>query len=299
MGLSRLLPSGLREPARRFRLGMRVARTGLADRVAGRARRFAGTIHPGVAAGATPEDSGFPWLAAGFSAPIINPLYQARVFENKMHNLGIVRSRMHGLIVPPGGIVSFWRLVGPPDEAHGFREASAMIDLELTTAMGGGLCQLSGVVFNAGLLAGCTILARHAHSMDVYGDQRYIPLGRDATVVWGWKDVRFANPFDQPLLLTIELRPDLAAARLHSTVPLVKSVGIEVEESALIEPSERIETDPNLPGDAREVVFAGYTGRTTVTRRIVTGLDGTRREELIGSDVYRMRPRIVRTGAAR
>jgi vancomycin resistance protein VanW len=39
------------------------------------------------------------------------------------------------------------------------------------------------------------IIERHAHSIDIYREEeRFTPLGADATVVWGFKDLRLRNP---------------------------------------------------------------------------------------------------------
>jgi len=57
---------------------------------------------------------------------------------------------------------------------------------------GGGLCQLSGIIYHAVLEAGLEILERHPHSLDIYtATTRYTPLGSDAAVVYGHKDLRF------------------------------------------------------------------------------------------------------------
>ena len=72
----------------------------------------------------------------------------------------------------------------------------------LQEEVGGGLCQVSGLIYFLALHGGMNILERHAHSLDIYTEEeRFTPLGSDATVVFGYKDLRFMNPYDFPVSL--------------------------------------------------------------------------------------------------
>ncbi len=67
---------------------------------------------------------------------------------------------------------------------------------------GGGLCQLSSLVYHLGLLGGLSVLERHPRSLDIYREEeRFTPLGADATVVWRFKDLRLHNPHPFPVAL--------------------------------------------------------------------------------------------------
>lgn len=44
--------------------------------------------------------------------------------------------------------------------------------------VGGGLCQITTTLFNAALLANLQILEKHNHNMDIWGNNRFIELGR-------------------------------------------------------------------------------------------------------------------------
>ena len=49
---------------------------------------------------------------------------------------------------------------------------------------------------------GFIITERHHHSIDIYKeDERYIPLGADSTVVYGFRDLQFINPYSFPVQL--------------------------------------------------------------------------------------------------
>jgi len=219
--MSGLLPTRLRQFGARQRRALR-------DWWHGRLGPWAGG--PG---GGSPNGGGAPQLQriAAYACPILNPAFQAHVYDNKMHNLGLVRSRLDSVTLQPGELFSFWRLVGPPDAAHGFKVASNFIGGRIGLAEGGGICQLTSALYNAALLAGLEILERHAHSIDAYGANRYVPLGRDATVVHGYKDLQFRNATGVPMTLRIAIRPDEVEAAFFA--PDVPSADVRIEVDAL------------------------------------------------------------------
>jgi hypothetical protein len=164
-----------------------------------------------------------------YTCPILNPAFQRHVYENKMHNLALVRSRLDGVTLRSGELFSFWRLVGQPDETHGFKVASNFIAGRVTFAEGGGICQLTSALYNAALLAGLDVLERHAHTIDAYGANRYVPLGRDATVVYGYKDLVFKNKTAVAMTLRLGITPESVDAAFYAPQPAVADVRLEVE----------------------------------------------------------------------
>ena len=61
-------------------------------------------------------------------------------------------------------------------------------------------------------------MERHNHSVDIYEEsERFTPLGSDATVVYGYKDLRIRNPYAFPVNFFVEVNNGEAAAFLRST----------------------------------------------------------------------------------
>ena len=117
--------------------------------------------------------------------------------ENKKHNLALAIQKIQDVAINPGEIFSFWHLVGKPDRAKGYLEGRSLVDNQLKAELGGGLCQLSGMIYFLTLKAGLVTLERHSHSHDIYTEStRFAPLGSDATIVYGYKDFRFQNNLD-------------------------------------------------------------------------------------------------------
>ena len=51
----------------------------------------------------------------------------------------------------------------------------------------GGVCQVASALYNAAAAADLTIIERHQHSRPVH----YVPKGKDATVNYGYLDLKF------------------------------------------------------------------------------------------------------------
>jgi vancomycin resistance protein VanW len=130
----------------------------------------------------------------------------SRWAANKKHNLRLAVATFQNLPIHPGEIFSFWFYVGRPTEKAGYRVGINIIQGKLDFDVGGGLCQLSGLLYHLALAAGLEILERHPHSVDLYTDEtRYTPLGADATTAFGYKDLRLKNSLDTPVCFRISI----------------------------------------------------------------------------------------------
>lgn len=137
------------------------------------------------------------------------PISPTESVAAKIHNIELALRVIENLPIPPGGVFSFWHLVGRPTPSRDFRVGRSLLGGQLRADYGGGLCQLSGIIYHASLLAGLQILERHAHSRDIYDDTtRYTPPGADATVAYGFKDLRLANSLSAPMCYRFNLSPD-------------------------------------------------------------------------------------------
>jgi vancomycin resistance protein VanW len=66
---------------------------------------------------------------------------------NKQHNIQLAAKKMNGLLIEPGQIFSFWKLAGSPAEKNGYQKSRTIIKGEIDVTVGGGLCQLSGLIY--------------------------------------------------------------------------------------------------------------------------------------------------------
>lgn len=144
-----------------------------------------------------------------FSVTIRQPIHATPLLENKLNNLRLGISLLQGLIIEPGEIFSFWKVLGRPSVSKGYLPGRNLKAGKLVTEVGGGLCQLASIIYHASLCSGLGILERHSHSVDIYTDEtRFTPLGADAAVVFGHKDLRVKNDLDFSVRLQFHLHPE-------------------------------------------------------------------------------------------
>ncbi len=157
------------------------------------------------------------------SITIKQPIFRSTLFENKLHNIRIASQRISTLILYPSQILSFWKAVGAPNQKNGFKKGRNIIAGRLQEDYGGGLCQISGMIYHLALTAGLDILERHNHSMDIYREsERYTPLGTDATVVYGYKDLRIINNQACPIRFQFIVSETAFIGHLCSTTKIEK-----------------------------------------------------------------------------
>ena len=116
---------------------------------------------------------------------------------NRIHNVQLVAHLVDDKLIAPGATFSFNDATGERTAAKGFLEAPVIINGELKTGLGGGVCQVSTTVFNAAYEAGLPITARTNHALYI----SHYPLGRDATVNYPDTDLKFVNDTPHWLLL--------------------------------------------------------------------------------------------------
>lgn len=207
---------------------------------------------------ANPEAAAFP-VRLSHQQPILPTDY----VEAKTHNLTIAARRLENLPVPPEGILSFWHVVGRPGRSRGFLPGRSLLGGQLRPDYGGGLCQLSGLLYYVSLVAGLGILERHPHSRDIYDDQtRYAPLGADATVAYGFKDLRILNPTPAPICFRFLVSQDAVRCDLCSPDP-IESTTIEFSPRPLSDGVTQVETRRRRPGEAKYQVLS-----TSLYRRL-------------------------------
>ena len=118
--------------------------------------------------------------------------------DNVKRNIMAACRKLNGIRISPDSVFSFNDAVGEGSAKNGFFPGRVLYRDRVAVEPGGGLCQVSSTLFNALLMAGCVIIERHRHFQPV----TYVPLGLDATIKYGKKDLRIRNP--HPCALRIE-----------------------------------------------------------------------------------------------
>ena len=117
--------------------------------------------------------------------------------ENRNANLRKACELLDGTILQPGQELSYNQALGERTKEKGWLPAPAYSGTKLVDSPGGGICQVSSTLYLASVYAEMTIVDRRNHGYPV----SYIPLGMDATVSWGFTDLKIRN--DSPLPVKI------------------------------------------------------------------------------------------------
>ena len=211
---------------------------------------------------------------------------------NRIHNVQLVARLIDGKLIAPGATFSFNHATGARTAAKGFLTAPVIINGEVTTGLGGGVCQVSTTVFNAAYEAGLNITERTNHALYI----SHYPQGRDATVDYPDVDLKFVNDTPHWLLLrtfvgSYSLVVDLYGAPVHRRV--VSQTRPLVETGA--PPIKRI-PDPTLFKGVTVVDESGEPSRTTSVRRLVYLPSGKLLYDNTWYSSYRGEPRVMRFG---
>jgi vancomycin resistance protein YoaR len=210
----------------------------------------------------------------------------------RIHNVQLVAELIDGALIAPGERFSFNETTGERNEAKGFEEAPVIINGELQTGIGGGVCQVSTTVFNAAFEAGLSIERRTNHALYI----SHYPLGRDATVNYPDIDLVFRNDTSRWLLLRTFVNAGSLTVNLYGTP---QNRRVETETTPLVVdgkiPIKRVK-DPKLLKGKRSIEVVGQPPRKTSVRRKVFDGDGTLLYDSTWRSYYVGEPTIVHVG---
>jgi len=211
---------------------------------------------------------------------------------NRIHNVQLVAHLIDHHLIAPGEEFSFNKTTGERTAAKGFLEAPVIINGELQTGLGGGVCQVSTTTFNAAYEAGLKITARTNHALYI----SHYPLGRDATVNYPDVDLKFVNDTGHWLLLRTFVGSSSLTVALYGTNPHRR---VETETAPLtVTGGAPMETqkDANLYVGEQVTEDSGEPSRKTSVERRVFGTNGKLLYDDTWASYYRGEPRIVRVG---
>lgn len=212
-------------------------------------------------------------------------------YRERTYNLRLAASKLDGTVLMPGETFDFNEVVGPRDEANGYKVAPVIAEGELVDGIGGGTCQISGTLHGAAFFAGLEILERHPHTRP----SSYIKMGLDATVVYPTITFRMKNPFSFPVVLHEVVKNGVVRAEIlgpprQLTVTYIRRIDSFV-------PYEEVERpDDTLPRGVRLLGQRGIAGFKLHRYRIVREGEHAVRERF--DDVYPPAAQIIRVGTA-
>lgn len=172
-----------------------------------------------------------PYRCASHATPLLRKLRNVdmQYQYNKITNLRLAAAKLDGLLLRPGETMSYWKLIGRPTYRKGYLDGLVLYCGKFDYAVGGGLCQLSNLIFWMTLHTPLTVVERYRHSHDVFPDSnRTQPFGSGATCAYPHRDLMIRNDTDQTFQLRLRVGEENLEGVWYAAAPL--DVSYEIVE---------------------------------------------------------------------
>ncbi|MGV2939225.1 VanW family protein [Mesobacillus sp. LC4] len=154
--------------------------------------------------------------------------------HNKVKNLKIATQKLNKIIIRPGETFSYWRLLGNTTKSKGYVDGMVLHYGKVTIGVGGGLCQLSNLIYWMTLHTPLTITERYRHSYDVFPDsKRSQPFGSGATCAYNYLDLQIKNETNTSYQLIVYLNDTHLVGEWRSETPATQSYEVYEREHAI------------------------------------------------------------------
>ena len=138
------------------------------------------------------------------------------VFPNnplRTANLTAAANTVNGTFIAPGASFSLNGILGERTAARGYQESQVIEGGRLVKGIGGGISQVSTVIYNLAWFAGAELTEHTPHAFYI---SRY-PEGREATVSWPSLDNKWKNTSPYGMLVQTYVSGDQVHGRIWST----------------------------------------------------------------------------------
>jgi vancomycin resistance protein VanW len=161
-----------------------------------------------------------PFCCFSHRTPLLRQLKDVDMWMqyNKIINLKIAAEKIDGIIIRPKEVFSFWKLVGKPTKGKGYVDGMVLQNGGFFPGIGGGLCQMSNLIFWMAIHTPLTIIERHRHGYDVFPDSnRTQPFGSGATIFYPYGDLMIRNDTQDDYQLNVWVGTDHLEGVLRSS----------------------------------------------------------------------------------
>lgn len=216
--------------------------------------------------------------------------------ENRNNNLRLACEAINGLVLQPGELFDYNKVVGKRTAERGYKEADAYSGGQTVKTLGGGICQVSSTLYYCVLVADLEVVDRSPHSFV----SSYMPMGMDATVSWNGPEFKFRNSTNYPMRIEAEVSDGYVKVKLIGTDEKDYYIKMEYEIKGSQSPTTITQT--MTPDEARaagyrdgQVIQTAYKGYTVDTYKLKYSKET---DELISRDFdrtskYKKRDKIV------
>lgn len=162
--------------------------------------------------------------------------------NNKAVNLSIAAPKVDRIIIRPGEVFSFWRIVGSTLKRKGYKDGLTISKSATTRGVGGGMCQFTNLIHWMVLHTPLDIVEHHHHDgFDLFPDfNRQVPFGTGTSIVYNYLDYRFKNNTDKTFQLITYVTDTHLCGELRCTEELDKAYHIVSEDEHFIRIGETV-----------------------------------------------------------
>lgn len=216
--------------------------------------------------------------------------------EGRAANLANGARLINNTVIYPGEVFSGYEHLAPFNSKNGYYKAGAYSKGKVIDSVGGGACQVTTTLYNAALEAELEIVERQAHSMTI----SYVNLSRDAAIAGTYKDLKFRNNTDVPILIQAYTEGRKITFNIwgHETRD-IDNRRVEFETRVLSEtapPPDVIDEDPTKPITYKKVTQSAHTGYRAELYKVVYENDVEVSRSLINKSSYAAAPRYITVG---
>jgi len=211
---------------------------------------------------------------------------------DRVQNIKTACSALDNSLIYPGQSFSFNTWVGPRVTEAGYKEAQVIFMGKLVPGVGGGVCQVSSTLYNTVLLSNLKIMQRFNHSLP----SNYVPIGRDATVVYGGIDFIFQNTNQNPILIVAKVESPFVTVAVLGAKSGWDKIALETQTIDTYPFPVKEIPDPELPKKTRVKIREGINGYKVELWREIIQSDGTSQKELVNTSIYPAQPEEYKTG---
>lgn len=214
-------------------------------------------------------------LIAGFSTVFEDVSPEEHV------NIELAANTINKTVVMPGEVFSQNETAGPYTEDKGYLEGIGYAGGEVIKDIGGGVCNVATTLYNTSIASDLDIVERHNHSMPV----PYVPYGQDAAVAYGYKDFKFKNNTEHPMLIWTELIDNRLFMGFYGK-EAAPEITWEHETLSETKTSTRYQTNSDLEKGEENVLIDGMDGKVVESILKIKDKNGEERIKEIGKSSY-------------
>ena len=162
--------------------------------------------------------------------------------ENKVTNLSLAAPKVSGILIRPGEIFSFWKLVGNCSEKKGYKMGLTISLGRVSEGIGGGMCQFTNLLHWMVLHTPLTITEHHHHDgFDLFPDfGRQIPFGTGTSVFYNHIDYRLKNNTDQTFQIIVYTTDKYLCGEIRAEKELPVKYHIYVKDEKFVREKDNI-----------------------------------------------------------